>query len=98
MGWTDDMYGDDQYDDFDDEYNSSTFNEDSDVIEVFNEDNVIGFTARYGEGQNQVSIENSNYVMNEDGSFRDKTQMELIMRDYGLYIAIIGGFFALKVL
>jgi len=91
-----DRYDDDSpYDEFDTE---STFYTDSEIIEVFTEDNVAGFGARHGEGQNQVSVENSDYVMNDDGSFRDKTQAELLMRDYGLYIAIIGGFIALKVL
>jgi len=87
-------YDDDSpYDEWDTE---STFNTDSEIIEVFNEDNVDGFSARFGEGRNEVSVADSNYVMAEDGSFREKTQGEMFLRDYGMYLGIGAVFLLFK--
>jgi len=83
-------YDDDSpYDEYDTE---STFYTDTEIIEVFNEDNVDGFSARFGEGRNQVSIADSDYVMTEGGNFREKTESEMFLRDYGKYLAVLGGF------
>jgi hypothetical protein len=87
-------YDDDSpYDEWDTE---STFNTDSEIIEVFDKDNVDGFSARFGEGQNKVSVADSDYVMAEDGSFREKTQSEMFLRDYGMYLGIGAAFLLFK--
>jgi len=89
-----DRYADDSpYDEWDTE---STFNTDTEIIEVFNEDNVDGFSARFGEGRNEVSIADSDYVMAEDGTFREKTQSEMFLRDYGMYLGIGVAFLLFK--
>jgi hypothetical protein len=93
MGWTQDDGREGPYDEYDTE---STFNTDSEIIEVFNEDNVDGFSARFGEGRNEVSVADSDYVMTEGGNFREKTESEMFLRDYGMYLGIGAAFLLFK--
>lgn len=96
MGWTDDMY-DDTPDDPWNPGHDEELQHQTDLRQPSHTEE--GFNARHNEGLlTDEDYADSDFVVNEDGSIRYKTQTELLMRDYGLYIVIIGGYIALKVI
>ncbi|AXH78272.1 MAG: hypothetical protein [Circular genetic element sp.] len=90
-------YDDDSpYDDWD---SGSTFNQDSEIITDINEGSgtLSGFSAGHGEGLiSDDEIAGSDFAINEDGSFREKTQTEKLMRDYGMFIAVALGIVVIR--
>ena len=96
MGWTDDMYDDTPEDLWGEEHNEELQLATDLRNPSYTES---GFSARHQEGLlSDSQYANSDFVVEEDGTIRERTATEKLFRDYGLYIAIIGGFFALKVI
>ena len=96
MGWTDDMYDDTPDDPWDEDFNEELQHSIDIADPSYTE---TGFTARHEDGLlTDSQYEESDFVVEEDGSIRERTSTEKLIRDYGLYIAIISGFLALKVL
>ena len=88
-GWTDDMGQNTQYDQFDpdeDDFQQRHWTEGYETLE--------GVQARHMENMiDEGKINASNYTIdNDNGLPRQKTSQELFMRDYGVYLGVIGVF------
>ena len=96
MGWTDDAYDDTPEDDWNEDFNEELQHSVDLADPSYTE---TGFTARHEDNLlSDRQYADSDFLVEEDGSIRERTGTEKLFRDYGLYIGIIGGFFALKVL
>lgn len=88
--WDDDS----PYDQFDPE---STFYQDDEIIQTFWQQDLAGFTSRFGEGlEDEESLRDTDFIIDADGTLREKTLFEKLFRDYGIVLAGIVAFLAFK--
>ena len=90
----------DQFDDRDDTYGRDWDESDQLIVDTIHDDTIQGFQTRYDDNAGDLGhdLASSNFAQNEDGTFRDKTQSEMFLRDYGKYLAVLGAFLAYRLL
>ena len=91
MGWTQDQEQRDQYDQFhggDEE----TYEREMENLRVYRQTDERGWQGRLELDAGLDGLDESDYTIGDDGNIRPKTSQELFMRDYGVYLGVIGVF------